>query len=158
MSRVQPLICGLRGLRIAVARHVDQIEDLVLAEGEEVELARAPRRHRNPREARAAGERVDQARLADIGAPGKGDFGLAVARQAVDGHHAFDEGAGPFEQGLALGEIGSGEIGVCHRHHVRQPTPRHARPGAGHPRSSRGDIRGVEGRDKPGHDEMLQVR
>jgi hypothetical protein len=96
----------LRGPRIAVARHVDEIERAVLSEREEIKLARPSRGHRDPRETAAPGERVDQARLADIGAAREGYLGAAVFRQVGDARHALDEGARASEQRLASREIG----------------------------------------------------
>ena len=66
---------------VAVSRHVDEIEPA--AEVEEVQLLRAPGRVRRARQRRAAGQRVDQRRLADVGAAGEGDFRRADRRQAV---------------------------------------------------------------------------
>src|SRR6516225_7744309 len=68
----------LRGGRITVARHVDQRE--LRRPGEKDQLLRAARRMRDARERAPSGQRVDQARLADIGAPGNGDLDAAHAR------------------------------------------------------------------------------
>src|SRR5262245_43333293 len=106
---------SFRSPRVAVSWHIDEIERAVLAEHEEIELARPSRRHRDPGEAGAPGQRVDEARLADIGAAGEGHFGAAVARQVGDARHALEEGARGLEQRLASGEIGLGEIGALQR-------------------------------------------
>src|SRR6516225_10421392 len=68
----------LRGGRITVARQVDQRE--LRRPGEKDQLLRAARRMRDARERAPSGQRVDQARLADIGAPGNGDLDAAHAR------------------------------------------------------------------------------
>ena len=53
---------------------------MALAEGEEVDLLRAARRVGGAGQRLAAGERVDQCRLADIGAPGEADLGAVGGR------------------------------------------------------------------------------
>ena len=84
---------------IAVARQVDEGEPAVQVE--EVELARAPRRVRGTGQRAAARERVDEARLADVGAAGEGDLGQAGRGQPVGAGCARDEQAGPREQPAA---------------------------------------------------------
>ena len=64
------LVLGDR--RIAIAGHVDEGEPV--AEVEEDQLLRAARRVGGARQRRAAGQRIDQRGLADVGAPGEGDF------------------------------------------------------------------------------------
>ena len=73
---------GLRRRRVAVARHVDQHE--VSRPGEEDQLLGAARRVRGAGQRVAAGERVDQARLADIGAADERDLDAAHLRQRRD--------------------------------------------------------------------------
>ena len=70
---------GLGGRGIAVARHVHHVEGA--AAGEEDQFLGAAGRARGARQLLAAGERVDQARLADIGAAGERDLGAAHRRQ-----------------------------------------------------------------------------
>ena len=70
---------GLRRFGIAVARQVDQHQHA--AEVEEIDLPRAARRVRGARQHAAPGQRVDKARLADIGAAGEGDLGQPLGRQ-----------------------------------------------------------------------------
>src|SRR6266568_8671196 len=65
----------LRGGRITVTRHVDERE--LRRPGEKDQLLRAARRMRGARERAPPGERVDQARLADIGAAGNGNLDAA---------------------------------------------------------------------------------
>ena len=72
---------GLRHRRIAVAGHVDQRE--AAADVEEVELLRAPGRVGGPRQRLATGERVDEARLADVRAAGKGDLDASSSAAAT---------------------------------------------------------------------------
>src|SRR5581483_11099015 len=109
---------------IAVARHVDEIEQPVLAEAEEVELARPPRRDRDAREACAAGKRVDQARLADIGAAGERDLRPSVPRQVLDAGDARDEGARAPEQRLAAGKLFRTDAVTLHCHRRARPACR----------------------------------
>ena len=68
------------------------------AEIEEVELARATGRVRNAGERRAPGQRVQEARLADVGAPGEGDLGQLERRQHLDPLGPGDEVAGLGEE------------------------------------------------------------
>ncbi len=100
---------GLRSGRIAVARHVDQRE--LRRSAEKDQLLRAARRMRGARERAPSGKRVDQARLADIGAPGNGDLDAAHARQ----RHGRAGGGGELpvaRKQLAAGfHLGAGERG-----------------------------------------------
>src|SRR5439155_16355003 len=88
---------------------------------------RASRRVRGAGQRLAAGERVDEARLADVGAPGEGDL------QAVHARQRFDRGGGgekiPIlaEQPVAGGVVGAGEGGGDGTF-WRDPILRHARP------------------------------
>src|SRR5262249_45212812 len=63
----------------AVARHVDEGERAAL---EENQLLGAARRMRRARERLAPGQRIDQARLADVGASGERDLDTFFSRQA----------------------------------------------------------------------------
>ena len=81
---------------VAVARQVDENEPAVQIE--EIELPRAPRRVGGARQRAAAGQRVDEARLADVGAAGEGDLGQGGRGQAIGCSDARDEAAGPREQ------------------------------------------------------------
>src|SRR5262249_38616338 len=110
-------------------------EGVVLAEGEEIELARAPRGHGDPRQALLPGQRVDQARFSYIGAAGEGRFRPSGLRQVRDPDHAFDEGGWRPEQRLATPEVSRSEFGRGHRE----------------------DTRDADGRDKPGHDKNLRL-
>ena len=65
---------GLRRRGIAIAGHVDQPQLGLVGALEEDQLLGAARRVRGARQRVAAGQRVDQARLADIGAAGEGDL------------------------------------------------------------------------------------
>ena len=58
----------------AVAGHVDQPDLQRLADVEEIELLRPARRVRRARQTLAVGERIEQRALADVRAPGEGDF------------------------------------------------------------------------------------
>jgi len=80
---------GRRG--IAIARQIDEAEPAT--EIEEIDLLGAARCVRDAREIVAPDERVQQARLADIGATGKGDLGQAWRRQTVETERARDERA-----------------------------------------------------------------
>ena len=64
MSLVHERNLVLCDRRIAVAGHVD--EGQAAADIEEIEFLRPPGRVRGPGERRASGQRVDEARLADI--------------------------------------------------------------------------------------------
>ena len=77
---------GLRRLGVAVARHVDEAH--TVAEQEEVELARAAGLARGPRQRLPARERVDEARLADVGAARERNLRAVGGRQPVHLHHA----------------------------------------------------------------------
>ncbi len=70
---------GLGGGRIAIAGHVHDVEGR--AAGEEDQLLSAAGRARGARQGLAAGQCVDQARFADIGAAGKGDLDATHRRQ-----------------------------------------------------------------------------
>ena len=62
----------LRDRRVAVARHVDQRDPI--AQVEEYQLLRPPRRIGGSGQRSAPGQRVDERGLADVGAAGEGDF------------------------------------------------------------------------------------
>jgi hypothetical protein len=68
----------LRHAGIAIARQID--EPRGLAERIEIDRLRAPGGLADEGEALAAEERIDCARLADVGAPGEGDLGRAGRR------------------------------------------------------------------------------
>ena len=76
-----------RHLGEAVARQVDQ-DRAGLAEIEEIDLPRVARARRGAGERAPAGQRVDQARLADIGAAGEGDLGQRDRRSATSNEAA----------------------------------------------------------------------
>ena len=79
-SRPRPWSWRLRHSRSPACRPASS----AAAAGEEDQLLGAARRVRGARQRLAAGQRVDQARLADIGAAGKGDLDAAHRRQRVD--------------------------------------------------------------------------
>ena len=91
---------GLGGGGIAIPGHVDQGE--LRRRGEEDQLLRAARRVRRARERASPGERIDQARLADIGASGKGDLHAAHRRQR------FDRPRGPGKLPVAREQLAAG--------------------------------------------------
>ena len=93
-----------RDLGEAVARQVDETERI--GEVEEVDLPGAAGRGRDPRQRSPAGERVDQARLADIGAAGEGDLRQRDRRQRLERGRARDEVAGTGEQLARRLELG----------------------------------------------------
>ena len=72
------------------------------AAGEEDQLLGAAGRMRGARQRLAPGERVDQARLADIGAAGERDLDAAHRRQR------FDRGRGPDELPVAGEQLAAG--------------------------------------------------
>ena len=80
----------------AVPRQIDQHQPA--AEIEEIDLLRASWRMGDAGQSVMAGERVDQARLADIGAPGEGDLRQARRRQGLGRGGAGDEAAFPGEE------------------------------------------------------------
>ena len=82
---------GLRGLRIAVAGHVDEPQVAALRAVEEDQFLGAAGCVRGPRQAVAAGQRVDEAGLADIGASGEGDLEALHRRQRFDRRRCPDE-------------------------------------------------------------------
>jgi hypothetical protein len=100
---------GLRGLGEAVAGEVDQVA--VGAEGEEVDLLGAARGVRGAGERLAADERVDQGRLADVGAAGEADLDPVGGRQAVYRDDALEELAGAGEEEAAALEGGGVGLG-----------------------------------------------
>ena len=104
---------------IAVARHVDDVE--AVAAGEEDQLLRAARRVRGARQRLAAGERVDQARLADIGAAGEGDLDAAHRRQRRRRAGGGNEVPLAGEQPPAGLDFLTGEVGCVHGRHVAVP-------------------------------------
>ena len=90
----------LAGRRVAVARHVDQGQ--APAEIEEVEFLGAAGRVRGAGERLAPGERVDEARLADVRAAREGDLDALHGRQVIDAVRRPDE-AGLAREQLAAG-------------------------------------------------------
>ena len=109
MSCVQACDLLLGDRRVAVARHVDEGE--APADVEEVELLGAARRVRGAGQRVAPGERVDEARLADVGAPREGDLHRAHGRQAVERIAAQKKSAAPAKSlrpGSRNGSSGAG--------------------------------------------------
>ena len=86
----------------AVAGHVDQPERERLADVEEVELLRPPRRVRRARQAVAVGQRVEQRRLADVRPARERHFGHVGVGQMLELRRGFEERDRPGE-GLARG-------------------------------------------------------
>ena len=76
---------------VAVAGHVDQPQAVLVRPFEEDQFLGAARRVRGARQRVAAGQRVDQAGLADIGAAGKGDLQPRHRRQRLDRGRGPDE-------------------------------------------------------------------
>ena len=114
---------GLGRLGETVAGQIDQHQPA--AQVEHVDLLRAPGRARDARQLVAPGQRVDQARLADVRTPGKGHLGQARRRQLGEVGDAGDEGARlgeqlppRFEERRIVQGFGRGE-----RHHRLRPTP-----------------------------------
>ena len=68
--------------RITKSRQIDQHQPA--AEIEEINLLGPARRMAGAGQRLAAGQRIDEARLADIRAAGEGDFGQIVRRQAIN--------------------------------------------------------------------------
>ena len=102
MRSVQAFTFVFARRRIAVARHVDQRHARA---GKKDQLLRPSRRVRGAGEAVAAGERVDEARLADIGAAGEGDLDGAHGRQCRPRsrrRHELPVGGEQFPPGLDL--------------------------------------------------------
>ena len=75
---VQRARSALRDARVAVARKIGQHQPG--PRREEIDLPRAARRVRDARERLSPRERVDETRLADIGAAGEGDLGRPRSR------------------------------------------------------------------------------
>ena len=101
---------GLGHSRIAVAGHVDETRALdivgaLAAQREEIELLRAAGRMRHARERLAAGQRIDERGLADIGAAGEGEFGGAAGRQVALLGRRPDEVTGAGEELAALLDV-----------------------------------------------------
>src|SRR5262245_9244855 len=99
----------LRGRRVTVTRHVDERE--LRRPGEKDQLLRAARRMRGAREGAPPGKRVDQARLADIGAAGNGNLDTAHARQRRGRSSGGGELPIAREQLAAGFHLGAGERG-----------------------------------------------
>ncbi len=104
-QRGPALDVALRDFGEAIARQVDQHQPS--RQVKEIELLRAPGPVRDARQGVAAGERVDQGRLADIGAAGKGDLGQPVEWQRRVHGGAGDEIASAGEE-PAAGFLGGG--------------------------------------------------
>src|SRR5829696_3999937 len=86
---VPSLDLALRGGSITVARHIDQHE--LLPAGKKYQLLRAPRCVRGARKRIASAQRIDQARLADVGAAGERDLGALHRRQPLERAGSGDE-------------------------------------------------------------------
>ena len=82
---------GLRRRGVAIAGHVDQPQSCFVGAVEEDQLLGAARRMRGARQRVAAGERIDQARFADIGAAGKRHLHARHRRQRLDRGRGPDE-------------------------------------------------------------------
>ena len=83
----------------------------LVAAGEEDQFLRAAGRARDARQLLAAGERVDQARFADIGAAGEGDLDAAHRRQRGGRPGRGDKLPVAGEQTPAGLDFGAGELG-----------------------------------------------
>ncbi len=81
----------------AIAGHVDQPEQQRIADVEEVQFLRPPRRVRCARQAVAIGQRVEQRRLADIRPPGKGDLRHVGSGRCCERRRRFQERDRPGE-------------------------------------------------------------
>ena len=79
---VEAVAIGARGLGVTVARKVDEAPRLV--DGEEVNLAGTAGLARDPGERRLPGEKVEERRLADVGAPDEGELRELRLRTAVE--------------------------------------------------------------------------
>ena len=86
----------LRRFRKAITGKIDQIARR--PEIEIVDLLRASRRIRGPRQSFAPRQRVDQAGLPDIRAPGEADLGPIRRRQSSQRNNAFHEVTRPCKQ------------------------------------------------------------
>ena len=84
-----------------ITRHVDEVE-VGLGFGEEVQLLRAARRIRSARQPQLSDERIDEARLADVRAPGEGDFRTVVGRQVIEIGRAARKRPGTREEAPAF--------------------------------------------------------
>ena len=97
MRRVQPLTCALERLRVAVARHVDQIKDLSLPSVKKLSSRVRPgvtdTRARLVRPVSAL-IRLD---LPTLERPAKAISGFPSGGRPSMCHHALDEGARPLE-------------------------------------------------------------
>ena len=82
---------ALGGAGIAVAWKIHQHQRVV--EAEKVDLARAARRVGGAGEGGASGQRVDQARFADVGAPGEGHLGQGRFGKTVERRRTQNEAA-----------------------------------------------------------------
>ena len=90
---------GLRRRGVAIAGHVDQPKPCLVRAVEEDQFLGAARRMRGARQRVAAGQRIDQARFADIGAAGERHFHARHRRQRLD------RGRGPDELPVAGEEL-----------------------------------------------------
>ena len=93
-----PLDHVSRRLGKAITGHVDQPERQRRADIEEIQLLGPARGVRRPRQLVAVGQRVDQRRLADVRAPGKGDFGHIGRRQMLERRRRLQKLDRPREQ------------------------------------------------------------
>ncbi len=101
----RPLLdLGLGRLRRSRARHVDDPE-IDARRPEEVQLLRTAGRVGGACEPAMADERVDEARLADVGAPGERDLGAGRGGEMLQAGRAAQEPPGPAEQVLARGDL-----------------------------------------------------
>jgi len=96
-GQARPGLDGFLGRgRVPIARQIDQHEPM--AEIEEIDLLGTPRRVGGAREVGPPGERVDEARFADVGTPGESDLGKFGRRQPFEISGARDERAGLREE------------------------------------------------------------
>ena len=100
---------GLRRRGVAIAGHVDQPQSCIVRAVEEDQFLGAARRMRGARQRVAAGQRIDQARFADIGAAGKRHFHARHRRQR------FDRGRGPDELSIRRRRVFGPPRSASHR-------------------------------------------
>src|SRR3546814_5791611 len=82
----------LRRLRKAVPRHVDKTEQERIANVEEIQLLRTPRRVRGARQSIPSRKSVQERTFADIGAAGESDFLYIRVWQEFQVRCGFQEG------------------------------------------------------------------
>src|SRR3546814_18070330 len=82
----------LRRLRKAVPRHVDKTEQERIANVEEIQLLRTPRRVRGARQSIPSRKSVQERTFADIGAAGESDFLYIRVWQEFHVRCGFQEG------------------------------------------------------------------